>query len=950
MSPALVVAFVVSLPFVVILIARPVLRRLALRNAVRRPRESVLVIIGSMLATALITAAFVVGDTFDSSLRANAYTQLGPIDEVVSVPLAQAAQLDRVAAVQSADIDGLLRVVTSGASAAVVAPNGVARAAAPKAQLVETDFDRARAFGGDPSITGMSGATPAPGTAVVTQPLAERLGLAAGARFTVFAFGQSVDLTVDRVVAQRGVAGWWNGGEFTSYNAFVARGTIARLAAGATVAAAPPQASVLVSNVGGVESGAGRTDAATRALQRALGGVTAKVDPVKRDALDLAKAAGDSLTQLYQFLGFFAVAAGILLLINIFRMLAEERRSELGMLRAMGLQRRALVGAFASEGWLYAVVASAVGVAVGLGVGRLVMAGAQRVFDQRNSDFRLPIRFDYTGQSLGIGFAMGLVIAMVTIVLTSIAISRFNVIAAIRDFEVEKRPRRKRWILALWTFGALAGLALLVGGLAGTALVPMIVGGALIALCTRFGLRGRVPERPLVTATTLLALVWGIAAVPVTAWLGGTLEIPGFIVQGVVVVVASVVLVNEYQGEIGAALSRLSGGRLSVRLGLAYPLAKRGRTALTLGQFAIVVFILAYLSTLVAMFGGQLDTTTAKLGGGANVFAESNRANPVPFGELTRTLGAEKVAPLVSQIADVTPPGATKSTKTLMAGYDASLLAIGPPKLADRGRFATDAEAYQYVLTHPNTAMVDHFFLAGEGTGPPDSQINIGDKLTLTDPLTGRSRAVEIVAKSADDWLFNGGLTSAATLRGIYGASAVPSRAYIRAASPASFARSLDARYYAQGAKADPIRSLVEQRLSRQLQFFTLMRAFLAVGLVIGVAGIGVIMVRAVRERRRQVGVLRALGFPAAQVSNAFAVEALFVALEGVLIGVALGFVCTWSLTLSNSFGNGLSFRIPWVAVAVLVAGTLVGALIATFGPARSASKIRPAVALRITD
>lgn len=134
------------------------------------------------------------------------------------------------------------------------------------------------------------------------------------------------------------------------------------------------------------------------------------------------------------------------------------------------------------------------------------------------------------------------------------------------------------------------------------------------------------------------------------------------------------------------------------------------------------------------------------------------------------------------------------------------------------------------------------------------------------------------------------------------------------------------------------------------MQFFTLMRAFLAVGLVIGVAGIGVIMVRAVRERRRQVGILRSLGFPAAQVSNAFAIEALFVAFEGVCIGVALGLVCTWSITLTDSFGSGLSWRVPLAAVGALVGGTLVGALFATFGPARSASRIKPAVALRIAD
>lgn len=61
----------------------------------------------------------------------------------------------------------------------------------------------------------------------------------------------------------------------------------------------------------------------------------------------------------------------------------------------------------------------------------------------------------------------------------------------------------------------------------------------------------------------------------------------------------------------------------------------------------------------------------------------------------------------------------------------------------------------------------------------------------------------------------------------------------------------------------EPIRSIIETRLGQQLSFFNLMQGYLAVVLAVGIAGIGVIMVRAVCERRREVGVLRALGFPA---------------------------------------------------------------------------------------
>ena len=49
-------------------------------------------------------------------------------------------------------------------------------------------------------------------------------------------------------------------------------------------------------------------------------------------------------------------------------------------------------------------------------------------------------------------------------------------------------------------------------------------------------------------------------------------------------------------------------------------------------------------------------------------------------------------------------------------------------------------------------------------------------------------------------------------------------------------------------------------------QIFQLFQGYLAMGLIVGIAGTAVVMVRAVRERRRQIGTLRALGFGARPV------------------------------------------------------------------------------------
>lgn len=135
------------------------------------------------------------------------------------------------------------------------------------------------------------------------------------------------------------------------------------------------------------------------------------------------------------------------------------------------------------------------------------------------------------------------------------------------------------------------------------------------------------------------------------------------------------------------------------------------------------------------------------------------------------------------------------------------------------------------------------------------------------------------------------------------------------------------------------------------LQFFTLLRGYLALGLVIGIIGLGVIMIRAVRERRRAIGILRALGFGASTVRRAFVGEAAIVAVEGIAVGVFLGLVTANNLLSSDLAADlDVPFAVPWSTVGILTALAFALSVVVAVLPAWQASKIRPAVALRIAD
>lgn len=958
----LVLVLVLSLPFLYVIARKPVLRRLAVRNAQRRPRETMLVLLGSLLGTAIITGSLIVGDTLEASIRRSAYTQLGPVDEVVRTQSPEvAAGVERtVRALPAGTVDGTLRILSVGAAVATAGPNPKAE---PTATLHEVDFAEARRFGGDPSATGITGSTPGPDQAAIGADLARTLAVGRGDRVVVNAYGARSELTVVNELPRLGIAGLGAGFQGSeSPNLFVAPGTIDRLRANAPQAAAaasPPTSAVLVSNPGNVIDGAARTDEVKATLERALAGAPATVGPAKQDLLEAAKTNGDQFTELFSSIGFFSVLAGILLLVNIFVMLAQERKTELGMMRAVGLKRAGLVGSFATEGWLYALGASAIGTIAGLGVGRLVVLVAAGIF--ATGDFTIELRYQADPASIQQGFTTGFLISLVTVVMTSLWVSRLNVIRAIRDLP---EPESQRQRLATTVFGALIalmGISLTLSGISGEEPFSVLGGPALAGLGAVLVLRRWLPRRALVSLVSVGVLVWAVVVFEVFPKIFENTDIPIFVEQGIILTAAAVALVTQNQSAIGSLLRRLGGGsNMSLRLGLAYPLARRFRTGMILTMYALVVFTLTFITVLSHLFQGQIEEFTRKASGGFDIRMASNPANPVPVEEVRRTDGVDAVA------EQAVVPGEWRSPAGVgegedggyegwpVAGFDQAFFSRGGPALSELDPAYPDEQAaYRAVLADTSLVIVGELFLQEGGGGPPEEPLKPGAKLTVRDALSGRSRELTVAAVSEGGFTNEPALVARRTVDEVFGPLATTNTLLVSVApgtDAQALAERLNGRFLANGADADSFRKTVGENLAQQTQFFRLMQGYLALGLVVGIAGLGVVMVRAVRERRRQIGVLRSLGFESGAVRKAFIAESAFVALEGVVIGCVLANITAWRLVGSDAFGEGLSFGVPWVQLGLLVSGTFLASLLATAAPAQQASKIKPAVALRLAD
>ena len=124
------------------------------------------------------------------------------------------------------------------------------------------------------------------------------------------------------------------------------------------------------------------------------------------------------------------------------------------------------------------------------------------------------------------------------------------------------------------------------------------------------------------------------------------------------------------------------------------------------------------------------------------------------------------------------------------------------------------------------------------------------------------------------------------------GAAAAPTVWYFRVrdgVDPVREADALEAAFLDSGMQATAQSETLHDAVSASLTFQYLILGFLALGLVIGVAALGVISARSVVERRQQIGVLRAIGFQARMVQMSFLVESLIVTLVGVVVGSVLG-------------------------------------------------------------
>ena len=210
---------------------------------------------------------------------------------------------------------------------------------------------------------------------------------------------------------------------------------------------------VIITHEGPAVEGAAGTNRTTDAIEPVLAANNLEADPIKRETLDQADELGTGFASIFLIIAQFSVAAGILLIFLIFVMLAAERKRELGIARGVGMQRGHLVRMFTFEGTLYALVASALGSLLGVGVGWVMVRVLGQAFAQFGDDLAFEIAFAANPVNVVIAFTLGMVLTFLVVLVSAWRVSRMNVVRAIRDIPEPDKKGRTVWgvLLAIIT-------------------------------------------------------------------------------------------------------------------------------------------------------------------------------------------------------------------------------------------------------------------------------------------------------------------------------------------------------------------------------------------------------------------------------------------------------------------------------------------------------------------
>ena len=601
------------------------------------------------------------------------------------------------------------------------------------------------------------------------------------------------------------------------------------------------------------------------------------------------------------YFSFFLVVSALLLASLFFRLGVEQRLRELGLLRAAGYPAAAIRRVFLGEATVLSVLGSAIGVLGAIGYAELVMWGLRTWWVDAVGTTRLAL--DVSPAMLAAGAAGGVLAAFGSIGWTLRALApaspRSLLTGAVAEVtglpaatDGEAAPASRAWRIGLGLLGAgVAAVALASAGLVGA--TEGFFGGGLLLL------------------VAMLVFAW--------AWIGGRPS--------------------------AAAHDQWSVPRVGFRNASYRP----GRSVLCIALIASAAFIIVAVDAFRREGGGNvLDRSGGT--GGYTLLADAL----LPIVHDPSTLAGQDelfVADLFEEgeaLAGVglerfrLRPGEDASCLNLYQAKDPRVLAPTPAFVAE-GRFAFSATAAETPEEEANPwLLLDREFEDGAIPAIADStslnyalHIGIGDDFVLNRD-TDRPITLRIVGALSDSIFQRELLIGEAHFERVF-PDYEGYRFFLIDAPPA---RTADVSAALEDRLADFGFDVVSAG-ERLAAFHRVENTYLAtfqtlggLGLILGTFGLGAVLLRNVLERRRELALMRAVGYNARHLSLMVLAENAFLLFAGLAAGTGCAIIAIAPAWLER--GGGVPLLSLGGLLLVVVATGLTASLAATIAAVRS--------------
>jgi putative ABC transport system permease protein len=624
-------------------------------------------------------------------------------------------------------------------------------------------------------------------------------------------------------------------------------------------------------------------------LERALQGQAEVWSPQGHDQRTQEMLVGPEV--MFALCGVGALVVGLFLISNVLAVSVVERRFEIGLLRSLGATRGQVARHFLKEAALFGLVGALPGIPLGLALARLSLGPMYQVL----SDVFLPLaagEVGLTGTTVAHAVLAGLITSLLAGLMPALQAALEQPVQTLRRLPAVIHPGRRRLRL-------------------GSALASAVGGGVLLAC------KDVLPARVGVFGGLVLMLAAALLLVPTLAGL----------------------------------LARLFRPLTACLPGCACRLAADNLTRAP-GRTGLVVAALAASVAMLVLTGGLIQNNEKAI----RFWIDQNIAGDLfvtsggPLSASGRTLPMyEAAGPALQQIlpeAQLVPmrfrhldyEHAGQTHRILLLALDAAAY-----HRANEHRQLHDLDLYQK-LSQPGTALVSENFAALYG-------VRVGDTIELPGAEGPVSlRVVGTVIDYActrgevlvDRTYYRGSLDDLVDVFDVY----LPPGADVESARQRVQQSPLAARIALCTLTKNEVRGHILGMVNRLYGLAYTQEVVMALVAVLGVLAALLI---SVLQRRRELGLLRALGSTQGQVFRSVLAEAVLLAIVGVTIGLILSLPMLWytlRVLLFEESGFLFPCRFPWT-MALIVVGVAVGcAAVAGVGPALQARRIRTAEAL----